>query len=197
VGDQSHGSERLSAMVRMAKSDHELWSEYHDFDKDPYLLNFTNGTVDLRTSTLRAHDPEDMISCLVPHTYDPYAQAPLWERLICRCTQCDGSGQTAEYLLRVLGYMVVGSNIEQKLPLIIGERRTGKSKIVEICARLLGPDYAVISVERCMSASWRMRWPTVTRSRRTRGISTALTSPNSDAARLGSNGVVDSWQDLA
>ena len=69
------------------------------FDKNPYLLNFTNGTGDLRTSTLRAHGQQDMISCLVPHTYNPYAQAPLWERLVYRCMQCDGNGLTAEYWL--------------------------------------------------------------------------------------------------
>jgi phage/plasmid-associated DNA primase len=77
---KSHGSERLSAMVKMAKSDQQMWSEYQDFDKNPYLLNFTNGTVDLRTSTLRAHNPADMISRLVPYTCDPYAQAPLYCR---------------------------------------------------------------------------------------------------------------------
>jgi hypothetical protein len=48
--------------------------------------------------------------------------------LIYRCAQCDGSGQTAEYLLRVLGYMLVGNNIEQKLPLIIGEKRTASPR---------------------------------------------------------------------
>ena len=56
-------------MVKMAKSDQQMWSEYKDFDKNPYLLKFTNGTVDLRTSTLRAHDPQDVLSCLVPHTH--------------------------------------------------------------------------------------------------------------------------------
>ena len=53
----------------------------------------------MRTSTLRAHGQQDMISCLVPHTYNPYAQAPLWERLVYRCMQCDGNGLTAEYWL--------------------------------------------------------------------------------------------------
>ena len=71
---RSHGSERLSAMVKMAKFDQQMCSEYKDFDTDPYLFTFTNGTVDLRTGAIRAHDPEDMISCLVPHTYSPYAQ---------------------------------------------------------------------------------------------------------------------------
>ena len=30
---RSHGSERLSAMVKMAKSDQQMWSEYKDFDE--------------------------------------------------------------------------------------------------------------------------------------------------------------------
>lgn len=150
---RSHGSERLSAMVRMAKSDHELWSEYHDFDKDPYLLNFTNGTVDLRTGAIRAHDPEDMISCLVPHRYDPYARALLWESLIFRCTRCDASGQTAEYLLRFLGYALLSRNVEQKLALIVGPKRTGKSKALEISVAVLGPDYASISQPKLITRS--------------------------------------------
>lgn len=40
------------------------------------------------------------------------------------------------------------------------------------------------AVERYMSASWRMRWPTVTRSRRTPGTSTALTSLSSHRGRV-------------
>jgi hypothetical protein len=44
------------------------------------------------------------------------------------CAQCDGSGQTAGCLPRVLGHMLVGNNIEQKLPLIIGEKRTASPR---------------------------------------------------------------------
>ena len=73
-----------------------------------------------------------MISCLVPHTYNPYAQAPLWEKLIARCTQCDGSGQTAEYLLRVLGYMLVGSNPSRSSPCSWGRSGRASRKSLEI-----------------------------------------------------------------
>jgi hypothetical protein len=55
-----------------------------------------------------------MISCLVPHSYDAYAQAPLWERLIARCTQCDETGGTAEFLKRALGCMLVRGAIRSR-----------------------------------------------------------------------------------
>jgi hypothetical protein len=56
-----------------------------------------------------------------------------------------GSGQTAEYLLRFLGYALLGRNVVQRLTFIVGPKRTGKSKALEISARVLGPDYAIIS----------------------------------------------------
>jgi phage/plasmid-associated DNA primase len=39
---------------------------------------------------------------------------------------------------------VAGRNVEQRLTFIVGPKRTGKSKALEISARVLGPDYAII-----------------------------------------------------
>ena len=155
----SQNTARLQAMIKMAKSERDLWASVDDFDRDPYLLNFTNATVDLRTGYWKQHDPRDMISRLVPHAYNPYAQAPLWERLIFRCTQCDETGGTAEFLKRALGYMLVGSNPQQKFFLFVGPKRTGKSKVLEISARALGSDYAAISQPKLITRS---RWNTHT-----------------------------------
>jgi hypothetical protein len=49
--------------------------------------------------------------------------------------------------------MLVGNNIEQKLPLIIGEKRTASPRSSKAGARLLGPDYAVISQSRLVTKS--------------------------------------------
>ena len=35
-------------------------------------------------------------------------------------------------MLRFLGYALLGRNVEQKFPLIVGPKRTGKSKALEI-----------------------------------------------------------------
>ena len=42
-----------------------------DFDRDGWLLNCLNGTLDLRSGELRPHDPADLISKLAPVAYDP------------------------------------------------------------------------------------------------------------------------------
>lgn len=154
---QSQNAPRLMAMVKMAKSDSRLWSSGVDFDQNVYLLNFTNGSVDLRTGALKAHDPSDMISCLVPHQFNDAATAPLWEKLIERCVQVDPSGETAEFLTRTLGYMMLGRNIEQRIVFFVGPKRTGKSKIVEIVAQALGTDYAWVSQPKLITRS---RWGT-------------------------------------
>ncbi len=49
-------------------------------DTDPWLLNCANGTVDLRTGTLKAHRPEDYITRVVPVNYTPDAAAPVFKR---------------------------------------------------------------------------------------------------------------------
>jgi P4 family phage/plasmid primase-like protien len=153
----SQNTARLQAMIKMAKSERDLWASVDDFDRDPYLLNFTNATVDLRTGGWKQHDPRDMISCVVPYAYNPYAQAPLWQRLIYRCTQCGETGGTAEFLKRALGYMLMGSNPQQKFFLFVGPKRTGKSKALEISARALGSDYAAVSQPKLITRS---RWNT-------------------------------------
>jgi putative DNA primase/helicase len=153
----SQNAPRLQAMIKMAKSECDLWASVDDFDRDPYLLNFTNCTVDLRTGHCKQHDPRDMISRLVPYAYNPSAQAPLWQRLIYRCTQCDATGETANFLKRALGYTLVGNNPQQKFFLFVGPKRTGKSKVLEISARALGSDYAAVSQPKLIT---RARWNT-------------------------------------
>ena len=47
-------------------------------DADPWLLNCTNGTLDLRTGTLQSHRQEDRLTKCLPIAYDPEARCPQW-----------------------------------------------------------------------------------------------------------------------
>ena len=53
-----------------------------DMDRDAWLLNVLNGTIDLRTGTLRPHAREDHITRGLDVDYDPTAVYPTWERFI-------------------------------------------------------------------------------------------------------------------
>jgi putative DNA primase/helicase len=76
---KSDTSSHIAAMVRLARGVPGLLVNHEDLDADPWTLNCTNGTVDLRTGQLRSHDPADLCTLQVPVDYDPHATAPLWE----------------------------------------------------------------------------------------------------------------------
>jgi putative DNA primase/helicase len=61
---RSQSLERLKAMWTLAKADLAVSPE--ELDTDPMLLNVENGTLDLRTGSLRPHMPEDLITKLAP-----------------------------------------------------------------------------------------------------------------------------------
>jgi putative DNA primase/helicase len=65
----------LANMMHLAKKKVRQAS-VNDFDQDPWTLNTENGTVDLRTGTLRPHRPEDLLSKTIPFRYDPHAECP-------------------------------------------------------------------------------------------------------------------------
>ena len=75
-------SERSSGISNMLTEAKAIWpvESYPDeFDKNLWLLNCVNGTIDLKTSELLPHDPEHMLTKLCPVKYDPKASLPMWD----------------------------------------------------------------------------------------------------------------------
>lgn len=108
-----------------------------DFDeKHPREINFVTGTVSAETLQQRWHDPGDMITYTVPVAWNPYADAPMFWRMLCRMVGNDG--EVAAYVLKVLGYCLLGENPERKIFFIAGPTSSGKSQILHIVSRVLG-----------------------------------------------------------
>ncbi len=55
-----------------------------EFDAGSMLLNCANGTLDLHTGRLRAHDRNDKLTKLVNVEYDPAAECPQWLEFLYR-----------------------------------------------------------------------------------------------------------------
>ena len=55
-----------------------------DLDTKPWLLNCTNGTLDLQTATLQPHKRTDLLTRCMPVVYDAQAPCPTWERFLWR-----------------------------------------------------------------------------------------------------------------
>lgn len=110
-------------------------------DTHPWLLNCTNGTLDLRTGTLRRHDKADFITQLCPIPYKPDAKFPTWRGFL--DTILAGNRELIAYTQRLVGYCLTGSTREHVLPFLYGVGANGKSTFVSTVLAMLGEDYSI------------------------------------------------------
>ena len=83
----------------------------HEFDKDINLLNVQNGTIDLKTFTLRPHNPDDFLSKMANVSFDENAKCERWERFITEIMQDDED--KAQFLQKALGYALSGDTSKE------------------------------------------------------------------------------------
>ncbi|MCL2699943.1 MAG: nucleoside triphosphatase, partial [Defluviitaleaceae bacterium] len=76
------------------------------FDKNKYLFNCINGTLDLECFGLRPHSSEDYITKIARVRYDHEAECPRWEKFVDE-VMC-GDTETAVFLQKALGYALTG-----------------------------------------------------------------------------------------
>lgn len=103
----------------------------------PYLINFLNGTLNLRTGELRGHWPADLLTHCLDYPYTPGVCPAMFWRLLCRAV--GGDRDTAVYLAKVLGYCLLGENPKQQIFFITGPTSSGKTTLLEIVSAVLGP----------------------------------------------------------
>ncbi len=133
----SEARSRVEAMIALAGSELGIPVRPDDLDKDPWLLNVENGTVELRTGELREHRREDLITKLAPIEYDPEAKAPTWEAVLQRLLP---SPTLRTFFQRFVGYCLTGDTSEQVLVFLYGLGANGKSTIINALLDTLG-DY--------------------------------------------------------
>jgi len=109
------------------------------FDRDPYLLNLLNGTLDLRTGELRPHRREDRLALLAGAAFRPDARCADLERFLEHLV--GGDVEFLEYLQRALGFILCGAKLQDVVFLALGQAGTGKSTLLEVLLALLG-EYA-------------------------------------------------------
>lgn len=108
-------------------------------DIDPWLLNCQNGTLDLRTLHLRAHDPQDFITKITGASYDPAARGEAWRAFL------ESSLPDAEvrgFFQRYAGMALIGKVLDHVMVIATGSGRNGKGVIARAMKPALG-DYAI------------------------------------------------------
>lgn len=130
----------IDAMLGLAAAENGITIVPDEMDRDPWLLNCLNGTLDLRTGRLRPHDPGDILTKLCPVEYDAAAECPLWESTLERFLP---DPAIRRYIQRVAGYAITGAVRDHVLPIFYGTGANGKSTVLNTLIDLLGSDYAM------------------------------------------------------
>lgn len=149
---------RIEALVALAASELPIATTDDTFDNAIWLLNCQNGTLDLRTSTLRPHDPRDYLTTLTTTEYDSAAACPTWEQFLHRIM--DGNQELLDFLRRMVGYSLTGDVSEQVLFFLHGSGANGKSTFILALFGVLGADYAVQAAPDLLIARQGERHPT-------------------------------------
>jgi putative DNA primase/helicase len=129
------------AMVVCAQSEPSIAVTAADFDRDPMLLNVANGTLNLKTGELRAHNPDDMLTKLAPVAFDKEARAPTFDGFV---AQVVPDQEVRTFLQRVAGYCLTGDVSERTFFFLWGGGRNGKSVLMRIQRTIMG-DYAIVA----------------------------------------------------
>jgi putative DNA primase/helicase len=127
---------KLKALVENAQSEPGIPVQPGELDTDPWLLNVTNGTLDLRTGLLRDHAHEDLLTRCLDIPYRSDAACPAWLDFLETAT--GSNPELIAFIQKALGYSLTGSTREQCFFLLHGPTKTGKSTFTNIAKALLG-----------------------------------------------------------
>lgn len=125
---------RRRAMVNTASS--LLPTTPREWDRDPWLLNCENGTIDLDCGEIKPHNQHDRITKLINIKYNSEAVAPRWAQFLQEVT--DGQHELIKFLQRAAGYSLTGDTREQCIFILYGKGANGKSTFLETLSALLG-----------------------------------------------------------
>lgn len=140
----SLNSQRITAAIREAQP--HLAISACDLDRDPFLFNFHNWTVDLRTGDRIEHRREHYITKLVKHNYTPGATCARWLAFIRRVLpglEC--------YLQTAVGYSLTGITSEKVIFICYGPGNNGKTTLLFVLLWLLGPYGVLLQVDTLMA----------------------------------------------
>jgi putative DNA primase/helicase len=136
---QSESVRRRKAFVEAATWVKALNVKSDDLDRDPWLLNVKNGTVNILTGEFSEHRQDDMITKIANVEYNPAADCPMWKEFIREIMNFKPDLITFQQT--AAGWALSGDISEQTMFILFGTGANGKSTFLNVIMYLLG-DYA-------------------------------------------------------
>ena len=130
---------QIEAMLALAQSRPEIRTDLNRFDRDPYLFNAANLTIDLRAGKTREFKREDYLTRASPTVYDPQARCPLFDAFMDAVTL--KRPPLTQFIQRAAGYSITGETREQCIFILHGPGGNGKSTLALTLGGVWGENY--------------------------------------------------------
>jgi putative DNA primase/helicase len=145
----------VAAVASLARADRRHAATIEQWDKDPWLLNTPDGTIDLRTGLRRAHEPTDYITKCT--AVAPGGGCSLWLAFLNKVTAGDVALQ--RFLQRMMGYALTGMTRDHALFFLYGLGANGKTVMLNTVTGILAEYHRTAPIEMLL-ASKHERHPT-------------------------------------
>ena len=148
---QSEQARALRDTLALATSSSGMTISAMDFDRQPFLLNCTNGTLDLESGKLYPHRRSDRLMKLCPYVYDSSAQCPDFLRFLYQSmgdregasdAQVEAAHVRVEFLQKAIGMSLTADVAEKAVFCLFGPTDAGKTTFLNVIRYGLGDDYA-------------------------------------------------------
>jgi putative DNA primase/helicase len=133
---KSEGASRRGALEALAQCEPGIAITVDELDRDPWLLNCLNGTLNLRTGRLQPHISSDLITKSTGVAYRKGANTELWNTVLNNLHQ--GDDELHRYLQRIAGYALTGLSTEKKFFFLCGPPDGGKSSYLNALLSCMG-----------------------------------------------------------
>ena len=130
--DEVKGSDRTAIDHLYKQFPYTTMCMNHDQADDK--INFENGTLDLNTHQLGAHNPMDYFRYVLPYAYDPNATCPKFMKYL---EEVLPEPEERLVIAEYIGYLFTPLKLEKVL-FLHGSGLNGKSVLVDIIEALLG-----------------------------------------------------------
>lgn len=141
-GRASEAANKLNAISRRAGPYMHIAPS--KLDADRFIINVNNGTLVVRRGgdgdliSFVKHNPDDLITKIVPVDYDPAAICPTYDRFL---TDVQPRESARIFLHQWFGLSLTGDTSEQKLLFLHGKGKNGKTTLLQAIGHVAG-DYS-------------------------------------------------------
>lgn len=128
---------RNNCLTFVHKTENPLAIRGDEIDRQPWLLACPNGVLDLHSGRMRKGAPEDyLLKATATEWQGIDAPCRLWKQTLLEIFEEDEL--LVEFMQRLFGSAMVGASVENKIAVLTGQGRNGKSMIVETLCHVMG-----------------------------------------------------------